>query len=101
MKPDKFPITGRDVCALLSAFPDEMIWRLADVETLSAGDTPQLGDLWNRVQAGEVLISTRELCTQFEQATQVISLSLFDAQNSARELFVEDGRLESNTLEPN
>lgn len=86
------PISGSLVSSLIrEKFGFDEVWVLNDLETLSEGDSETLGELWSRLTIGPLTLTTLELCTALDEASQVIELdvrlqSMFDV-----EIFVEDG----------
>ena len=89
---DLFPICGSTVRSLLEKkFNPEQLWVMIDIETLSDTKALALGELWRRVQAGPIKLTTSELCNALELASQIISLDIHLDDNPSIEVHIDDG----------
>ena len=88
----QFPITGRAVAdALESLAGPGDIWEVSAIETLTSADDVLLGDLWRRVDAGDRVFATREICSALVRADQVVTLYARLIGKDNVHLYIDDG----------
>jgi hypothetical protein len=87
-----FPITGSACSAMLKAATNsQQIWVVKSIETLAEFPALALGKFWRDVQAGPATITTGELCSVLDLASQVVTLDAWLEENPSVKILIEDG----------
>lgn len=90
----EFPISGQEFCEFfLEKLTLHQDWILRDIETLASAPTPELGELWSRVQVEPIKLSTIELMGALRTANQIVSLDITQDSDKGPEILIEDGKL--------
>ena len=94
-EPSDFPITGIMVCRMLENIfdvGDEIL--VTDIETLCSNDCDLLGILWHRVAvSGPIKMIAADLSNALIHADQIITLSIYLANDVSTQLIIDDGEL--------